>query len=206
MGKQMSEAPKPQVLLFSAQCLGTRPCCSGAGCRIQVYTSDTSAKISFAGKKKEQVFNLLAHAQTAGISPKFKKKKQTTKPTLKKKWTMTSPANTFLKSSSCLCDRVPAPCLEERLWGFSHPASLPPSQTLCSSCLAVSLFRDCAKHNCTLFLMWPWSLSFTTIEPEGGNTTPLKILLKQCLFFFFFLNRAPFVCSVGYPAPNHTST
>lgn len=41
-------------------------------------------------------------------------------------------------------------------------------------------------------LMWPWSLSFTTIEPEGGNTTPLKILLKQhlcvlfCCWFFFF--------------------
>lgn len=74
MSKQTSEAPKPQVLLFSAQCLGTRSCCSGAGCRIQVYTSETSAKICFVGKKKkEQVFNLLAHAQTAGISPKLKK-------------------------------------------------------------------------------------------------------------------------------------
>lgn len=204
MGKQTSEAPEPQVLLFSAQCLGTRPCCSGAGCRIQVYTSDTSAKISFAGKKRSKYSTCsLMHKQQAFH---LSLKKNKTKPTLKKKWTMTSPANTFLKSSSCLCDRVPAPCLEERLWGFSHPASLPPSQSLCSSCLAVSLFRDCAKHNCTLFLMWPWSLSFTTIEPEGGNTTPLKILLKQCLFFFFFLNRAPFVCSVGYPAPNHTST
>lgn len=205
MGKQTSEAPEPQVLLFSAQCLGTRPCCSGAGCRIQVYTSDTSAKISFAGKKRSKYSTCsLMHKQQAFH---LSLKKTKTKPTLKKKWTMTSPANTFLKSSSCLCDRVPEPCLEERLQGFSHPASLPPSQTLCSSCLAVSLFRDCAKHNCTLFLMWPWSLSFTTIEPEGGNTTPLKILLKQCLFFFFFsLNRAPFVCSVGYPAPNHTST
>jgi len=70
----MSEAPKGQVLLLPTQLPGTWPCCPGDRLplpvhRIQVYTSVTTLKHALL-KTQEQVLNLPAHAQTAGVSLK----------------------------------------------------------------------------------------------------------------------------------------
>jgi len=46
---------------------------------------------------------------------------------------MSNPANTFLKFSSCLCDRVPTPCLggmAARLFTPNFPPSLAPPSLL----------------------------------------------------------------------------
>lgn len=185
----------------------TRCCSVLLGVRLQNSSlSQWHLCSSLCWNTKEQVLNPPDHAQAAGTSPKQKII------IIINEWAVLSPGNTFLKPSSCLCAWIPALRLQEGLWGSSHPAPLP-TQTPCSSCPLLSLFRDCAKHNCTLFPLvtlkpvvyhnWTRGWKYYTFENSLETASLCFVLL---FFFLISLNRAPFVCSVGYPAPNHTST
>lgn len=150
-------------------------------CRIQVYINDTTPKYGLLENSGAGTQHHCSHTNSRHFTYVKKKISKILKTTTKD-WTMPNPANAFPKFSSvgvtgsqcCPWEVQPQYC--------SHPASLHPLQTLHSSCLAISSSRDCTKQNCTHSLKWPWHLSFTTVEPEGGNTTPLKILLKQHCF------------------------
>lgn len=175
--------PEGRCCFFPLGCSVLTRAALGTGCPPSLQNSSLHQchhnKTWFAGKLRSRYSTtLLTHKQQAFHLGK-KNPSTILKTTTKKDWTMPNPANALLKfspisvteSQRCPWEGQPQDC--------SHPASLHPLQTPCSSCLAISLSRDCTKQNCTHSLKWPWLLSFTTVEPEGRNTTPLKILLKQ---------------------------
>lgn len=120
-------------------------------CRIRLHQFHHT-KIWFAGKLRSRYpISLLTHKQQAFHLCKKKNKKtnlKNFKNNNRKRLNHANPANAFPKFSSvgvtgCHCcpwEVQPPYC--------SHPASLHPLQTLHSSCLAISLSRDCTKQKC----------------------------------------------------------
>lgn len=149
-------------------------------CRIQVYTNATTPKYGLLENSGAGTQPPCSHTNSRHFTYVKKKKiSKILKTITTKDWTMPNPTNAFPKFSSVCVTGCQCSLWEVQPQYCSHPASLHPLHTLHSSCLAISLSRDCTEQNCTHSLRWPWHLSFTTVEPEGGNTTPLKILLKQ---------------------------
>lgn len=174
MSRQTPEALGSQVLLCAAHWL----CCLGIGSRIQAYPSDVSAKISFAGTLKSRCStHLLMHKQQAlHLNKKITKERA-----------MPSPAGTFLKPSPCLHAWIPALCLQGRAARLFTPSSSAHSHTLLPAACCYLYSGTVLNITAPFSLAWPCSLSFTTIEPEGGNTTPLKIGLKTAFLCFVLL-------------------
>lgn len=114
MSKWTPEAPRGQLLLFLSQLLSARLCCPRdmlplSVRRTHIYTSATTLKYALlenSGAGTEALCSLTN-------SRHFTSVKKNPNETWKKppKWRMPNPANTILKSSPCLCDKIPALCL-----------------------------------------------------------------------------------------------
>lgn len=178
-------------------------------CRIRLHQCHHT-KIWFAGKLRSRYpISLLTHKQQAFHLCKKKKKKQISKilkTTTEKGWTMQ-------------ILQMPSPSSLQLVW---QGASAVPGryshntvhiQLLCIPCKlstpAVWLYpypgTALNKSAST-----PWSDPDTRHLPQLNQRVEILHLWKFSWNSIFkknvSLNRAPFVCSVDYPAPNHTST